>query len=43
VFFVLFYSFPAGLVLYWISANLLHVAQQRLAARHPPAPADASH
>jgi YidC/Oxa1 family membrane protein insertase len=42
VFFVVFYSFPAGLVLYWISANLLHVAQQRLAARRPPAAADAS-
>lgn len=27
-FFVIFYSFPAGLVLYWIMANLLHVAQQ---------------
>lgn len=39
VFFVLFYSFPAGLVLYWISANLLHVAQQQLASRRPAAPA----
>jgi YidC/Oxa1 family membrane protein insertase len=36
VFFVMFYSFPAGLVLYWISANLLHVVQQRLAARPAP-------
>ena len=30
VFFIAFYSFPAGLVLYWITTNLLHVAQQLL-------------
>lgn len=30
VFFVAFYSFPAGLVLYWITTNLLHVLQQLL-------------
>jgi YidC/Oxa1 family membrane protein insertase len=28
VFFVVFYSFPSGLVLYWVTANLLHVVQQ---------------
>jgi YidC/Oxa1 family membrane protein insertase len=32
VFFALFYSFPAGLVLYWVTANLLQVAQQSLVA-----------
>ena len=32
-FFVIFYSFPAGMVLYWIMANLLHMAQQMLVAR----------
>jgi YidC/Oxa1 family membrane protein insertase len=25
-FFLLFYSFPAGMVLYWTAANLLHLA-----------------
>lgn len=30
VFFIAFYSFPAGLVLYWITTNLLHVMQQLL-------------
>lgn len=29
-FFILFYPFPSGMVLYWIAANLLHIAQQRL-------------
>lgn len=29
-FFAAFYNFPAGLVLYWIMANLLHVGQQLL-------------
>ena len=29
-FFVGFYSFPAGLVLYWVATNLLQVAQQWL-------------
>lgn len=33
VFFVAFYSFPAGLVLYWITTNLLHVLQQLLVSR----------
>jgi YidC/Oxa1 family membrane protein insertase len=28
-FFILFYPFPAGMVLYWIAANFLHIAQQR--------------
>lgn len=28
VFLALFYRFPAGLVLYWVMANLLHIAQQ---------------
>jgi len=32
VFFVLFYSFPAGLVLYWIVTNLLASGQQALVA-----------
>ena len=32
VFFVLFYSFPAGLVLYWIATNLLAAGQQALVA-----------
>jgi len=27
-FFVLFYPFPAGMVLYWTMANLLHLIQQ---------------
>jgi len=27
-FFVLFYSFPAGMVLYWTMANILHLLQQ---------------
>jgi YidC/Oxa1 family membrane protein insertase len=31
VFFLLFYPFPSGMVLYWTVANLLHVAQSRLA------------
>ncbi|MFZ2235499.1 MAG: YidC/Oxa1 family membrane protein insertase [Dokdonella sp.] len=35
-FFVIFYSFPAGMVLYWIMANVLHVAQQLLVARKGP-------
>lgn len=30
VFFILFYPFPAGMVLYWSTANVLHIAQQRL-------------
>jgi len=28
VFFVLFYPFPAGMVLYWTMANVLHLIQQ---------------
>lgn len=39
VFFVIFYSFPAGLVLYWITANLLHVAQQLLVSVRDRLPA----
>ena len=27
-FFVLFYPFPAGMVLYWTMANVLHIMQQ---------------
>ncbi len=37
-FFVLFYSFPSGLMLYWMASNLLQVAQQAMikpAARTP--------
>lgn len=30
VFFILFYPFPAGMVLYWTAANVLHIAQQKL-------------
>jgi YidC/Oxa1 family membrane protein insertase len=30
VFFILFYPFPAGMVLYWTAANLLHIAQNKL-------------
>jgi len=32
-FFVLFYNFPAGLVLYWTCANLGHLIQQQLVSR----------
>jgi YidC/Oxa1 family membrane protein insertase len=28
-FFILFYPFPAGLVLYWTAANVLHIIQQK--------------
>jgi YidC/Oxa1 family membrane protein insertase len=28
LFFILFYPFPAGMVLYWTAANVLHLAQQ---------------
>ncbi|MDP1622338.1 MAG: YidC/Oxa1 family insertase periplasmic-domain containing protein [Bacteroidales bacterium] len=30
VFFLLFYSFPAGMVLYWTFANVFHIMQHRL-------------
>jgi YidC/Oxa1 family membrane protein insertase len=30
IFFLLFYSFPSGMVLYWTAANALHVGQQCL-------------
>ncbi len=33
VFLVLFYSFPAGLVLYWMTSNLGQLLQQRLVGR----------
>ncbi|QOC23741.1 YidC/Oxa1 family insertase periplasmic-domain containing protein [Wenzhouxiangella sp. AB-CW3] len=29
-FFLIFYPFPAGMVLYWTAANILHIAQSRL-------------
>ena len=29
-FFLVFYPFPSGMVLYWTAANLLHIAQSRL-------------
>jgi len=29
LFFVLFYPFPAAMVLYWLSTNALHAIQQR--------------
>lgn len=38
VFYVAFYSFPAGLVLYWVTTNLLHVAQQLLASARGGSP-----
>ncbi len=31
-FFMVFYPFPAGMVLYWTAANVLHIAQSRLAS-----------
>ncbi|HEY9511626.1 MAG TPA: YidC/Oxa1 family membrane protein insertase, partial [Rhodanobacter sp.] len=37
-FFVIFYSFPAGLVLYWIVTNLLHVMQQLLVSARGGSP-----
>lgn len=33
VFFLLFYSFPSGMVLYWTMANILQFIHQRLATR----------
>jgi YidC/Oxa1 family membrane protein insertase len=30
VFFILFYPFPAGMVLYWTAANMLHIVQHKL-------------
>lgn len=33
VFFLLFYSFPSGMVLYWTMANVLQFVHQQLAAR----------
>ncbi len=39
VFFVLFYSFPSGLVIYWIATNLLAFAQQWLVASREKAAA----
>lgn len=33
VFFLLFYSFPSGMVLYWTMANVLQLIHQQLAAR----------
>ncbi len=32
-FFLVFYPFPSGMVLYWTAANLLHIAQSQLAQR----------
>ena len=33
-FFILFYSFPSGMVLYWTMANVFHFAQQKLMLRY---------
>ncbi|MCX6251671.1 MAG: membrane protein insertase YidC [Bacteroidetes bacterium] len=33
VFFFLFYSFPAGMVLYWTFANIFHIGQYRIMVR----------
>jgi YidC/Oxa1 family membrane protein insertase len=38
VFVVMFYSFPSGLVLYWLVSNLLGIGQQMLVNRWNPAP-----
>lgn len=38
VFYIAFYSFPAGLVLYWVTTNLLHVAQQLLVSERNGSP-----
>ena len=34
MFFFLFYSFPAGMVLYWTFANIFHIAQYRIMVRN---------
>jgi YidC/Oxa1 family membrane protein insertase len=39
VFVVMFYSFPSGLVLYWLVSNLLGITQQMLVNRWNPSPA----
>ncbi len=39
LFFVLFYAFPAGMVLYWTSTNALQLATRELARRRGRAPA----
>ncbi len=41
VFFALFYSFPAGLVLYWTASNVLQFVHQKLAHGRVAAPAPA--
>jgi membrane protein insertase Oxa1/YidC/SpoIIIJ len=33
MFFILFYSFPSGLVLYWTFANIFHIAQYQIIMR----------
>jgi YidC/Oxa1 family membrane protein insertase len=38
MFFVMFYGFPSGLVLYWFVSNLLAVAQQMYLNRQAPSP-----
>jgi YidC/Oxa1 family membrane protein insertase len=35
MFFLLFYSFPSGMVLYWTFANLFHILQQKLLPVRP--------
>lgn len=37
-FFVIFYGFPSGLVLYWIMTNLLHVGQQLMVSANNKRP-----
>jgi YidC/Oxa1 family membrane protein insertase len=41
IFTFMFWSFPSGLVLYWLVNNLLQVGQQWLITRKPTAPAAA--
>jgi YidC/Oxa1 family membrane protein insertase len=40
VFLVLFYSFPAGLVLYWMTSNLAQLLQQKLVGRSEVEPGE---
>ena len=35
MFFFLFYSFPAGMVLYWTFANVFHIVQYQIMMRNP--------
>jgi len=39
VFLFIFWSSPAGLVLYWLTSNVVSIAQQWILNRNTPAPA----